>query len=225
MDSLSRRPVTFAALAAGLLLGSVAPASAVSIDFNVGPPLSGLITHFDSGPLVGTDISIDSVTGNGTPGNASTFACDCTLNFTSGPLMTSGPNFWVFEGGGEITIDGTMTTPGGDVDVEMVGTFVGPQLTIDVFTPGIFDFGLSLALFVDSKNEALTSFFGLPGGEYNGYMALGWVGFADENGGDILATPLGGVVSNSPVPEPGTMLLLGAGLLGLAGARRRRGSA
>jgi hypothetical protein len=203
------------------------------IDFNIVVPPSGLVSYAGGpAPLMGTNIEVDSVTGSSTPANAGTFECvDCVLNFQTGNynpgLSAATPaNDWIFDGdflaGSFITVSGSLDTDGdsvGDIPVLMLGSFLGPQVTVDLIDGSPAALGISAGLFLDVKNPALIDFFGLDQPLF-GTLALSWVGLGEPNS-PFLGTALNGRVRNHFAPEPGSTLLLGAGLLTLAALRRR----
>jgi hypothetical protein len=105
-----------------LLAGSAAQAQPL-LDFVIKPvhPGTASVSYGGAGgALVGQDIAVASVTGLGTPANdlaqltitggtlagGGAFASAGILNFTTGNLVSTGPNTWVFGGGGSISITG-----------------------------------------------------------------------------------------------------------------------
>jgi hypothetical protein len=123
-----------------------------------------------------------------------------TLKFTDNFLIGSGdnqPDLWIFEIG--TAEEHTFVEISKD---GMIWNFVGKALgstsgiDIDLFGFGPKD-AFSFVRLMDDPDQ-------LPGGQ--------------PAGADIDAV---GASSTSPIPEPATMLLLGTGLIGLAGFRRR----
>jgi hypothetical protein len=217
---------TSIALGVTALLFTSAQAHALAmLDFGVIAPTSGSIS-FAGGvaPLVGAGIDVDNVVG--LPGGPVLTCLGCILNFTTGALTGTTGTSWDFGGGAtsSISISGTVLN-----GMSVVAS--GALLTGSFGTATVTNFGgtfkIAGASFSDVKDPALLAFFGLPTGiPYDGNFNIAFQGAGNPPGafasslvldGDIINTP-----NTPPVPEPGTMLLLGSGLAGFGYLKRRR---
>ncbi len=193
-----------------------APVKADSIiDFGVIAPTGGSIYYTGGAtPLFGKDIDVDNVTGIGTPlhsGGPNALAlAGYFLNFNTGNLVTADSSHWYFGPGGSITISDGSTTLLTGTFTSMQVVAVGP--TYKVAIPGFFD----------TKDPNLLAYFGLPDMTYSGNFNISFNAPGLPPGGFTSRELLSGDISNTPVPEPATMLLLGSGLIGLAGYGRKR---
>ena len=191
-----------------------APGGTVSYDGTLGSP------------IVGTDIQFQSILGIGTPNPGVELTCvGCLLNFTTGPVTSEGgPGVapWVAGPGGTISIVGAIPALGIPAGTTLLsGTFSGTPL--EVIGAGL-NFGLFAGAGDDVKNEELATFYGLPADFTFANTAI----TADIIHNPITAAFSGTVVnadlnntSTVVVPYPFTLLLVGAGLLGVGLLRRR----
>jgi hypothetical protein len=202
------------------------------LDFNISAPSAGSISFAGgSAPLVGSNITVDSVVGLNTPTNSTVTRnlLSAVLNFTTGGLSSSTSNLYNFGGGGSISLTGCADLnnnglcDGNDAN----GTLLqGSFLSASVFSTGN-GFQVDISSFLDQKNETLAAYYGL-GGVYS-WLGNTNISFLVPNGtlppssfessqilsGDLTNTP-------APVPEPASMLLLGSGVLGTWVRRRKR---
>ena len=215
-----------------LVLGySGAADAAPIIDFAIGPPhpASASISYAGgANPLVGTDLFVYNVLGFDTPQNGGVqyqvFGGD--LDFTTGNFIGHNGNTWFFAGGGSITLYGGVDlNNNGSLDTGDIpaGTllFSGTFSNASVTAYGL-SFKITGASFYDTKDDALTEFFGLPNTLYEGNLNIGFYATGLPPNSFFSVFEGSGDASNSPVPEPATMLLFGCGLVGIGFAARKK---
>lgn len=230
-----KRVVLLLALAF-LLVPTAALADAV-LDFNIAPPAGGSISYDGTatGSLVGSGIRVATVTGEGTPLNdgVTLQIVGGVLNFATGPYVDSSANSWSFGGGPDsfISIIGSiegMNCPPPYCQEQSVGGGPGWLLwggfgNAEVTTIGT-GYKIAGAAFWDYKCYELLAFFGL--GDYAFQPLAGNFNISfDASGvppGAFTSTRVGSGDVQNTVPEPGTLALLGTGLLSIAGLVRRK---
>jgi hypothetical protein len=206
-----------------LLLVSSAFAQA-QLDFNMDAlhPATASISYAGGAtPLVGTDISVDTVTGLNTPlNNGVTLTCaGCLLAFTTGNLTGTNATNWFFGAGGAISIIGgipALALPAGTN--LLLGSFHNAQVTAAGAT-----FKVTIATFVDQKDETLAGYYGLAGfPSWDGNLNLSFNAAGLPPNAFTSSSVLSGDVVNTPVPEPASVILLGTCLLGVTALIRKR---
>ena len=193
------------------------------LDFNMNASHpAGAQISFAGGtnPLIGVSIGVDTVLGLATPDNSGS-ELDITngvLAFTTGNFSGSTATSWMFAGGGTITLTGTISSIGINDPAQLIhGTFTSASVIPGVGT----DFKVAITSFIDDKNETLAGYYGLDGMPgWVGNFNLSFTATAIPPGSFTSASVLSGDIYNTPVPEPGTLILVGIGLLGTVGFAR-----
>ncbi len=190
-----------------------------------GTPLTGQVevmevTGFDSV----FNVTMDSLIDSGSPYAGSTAGI---MTFTTGNQI--GTNF-TWAGGGSFSISGGSSDLGISTGSALLkGTGTLGEVTINVISGAPF-LEVVFSSLSGSIHPTIAAAAGFGTTSVNGYMNIGFnsdtapsfAGFTFGSPSDPNVAILGsGVVANTPVPVPPSVLLLAPGLLGLVGMRKR----
>ncbi|MEN8205169.1 MAG: VPLPA-CTERM sorting domain-containing protein [Pseudomonadota bacterium] len=203
-------------------------ASSATISFDDGAdPQNGTLSYDGTGgALIGSGIDFYTILGEDTPSNPGiALDCvDCVLDFTTGTNISEGPVVWEFNGGGSLTITGTVKD---GVTQIASGTLVSGSFSDAVVTGDGNDASvLILSGFgTDSKNADLLNFFGLSEQGFtfaSTNISIGNVNYLGNGGFNGTLTNADFDNITTVVPVPAAVWLFGSGLLGLVGVARRK---
>ncbi len=157
------------------------------------------------------------------------------FSFTGNNSVTGSPGT-PFSGTGQFDAIST-TTPGEFTVIGVTGTTDGLSIS-SIIPPGGYGFNDNSLFFTSgdafasldnsgvsyrlSNGVDVNLFFGVPGQYQQSLFGFPGELVSEDQTANVAISPVGAV---SPTPEPGTMMLLGTGMLGVIGFARRRLSA
>lgn len=211
--------------------------AAISIDYSISgtqPSDASVFYNPNVDPaLHGVNLSVTGVRGNDTSGhNGETLTITSgKLNFQTGSLTGQSGNTLTFGTPGFFSLTGGIAALGlSDSTTLVTGHFTSASVTFfDLY--GNFKFDIVGAGLEDSDNKNIYSYFGVSE-DFTCTNALALSFTANHvNGGFTSSTITGGALVDSPVPAttstptpiPAAAWLLGSGLLGLLGIKRKNG--